>query len=160
MLAYIQRAFWALCLIAFFGCSAPYERKWECQTIDSNRKWNHTGRILLAPDNDYSHLELEIVKDAKKTRFYVNLLFLQACPNKEDPDFTTATIQMDGEEPYKAHFLLLKGGQKMIIPEDLASVLIDALLRGQDFSITIGRSSITASSATFLTAYEKLCENY
>jgi hypothetical protein len=114
------------------------------------------GRLILDPDSDHSHLELEIIRNSAGMRFYLNLLFLEALPCQEDPKRTCISIQFEDQEPWNAYPYLLAGGQRLLLPGDVADTLIQALLNGQSFMIQMGRTQIHVIPTQFVKTYERL----
>lgn len=151
-----QRALMALCLITLLGCSSPTCRQWEIQEILTKTPRFNAGRLLLAPDSDYSHLEMELVRNRSGIRFYLNLLFLQAPPYEDNPAYTTLEILFEGQEPWVVYPYLFAGGQRLLLPGDVADCLIQALLDNISFTIRIGRSQLSVVPTHFATLYERL----
>jgi hypothetical protein len=146
-----------LSLFYLSACSPTYQRKWELQeNITLTSKFN-SGRLILPPDTDSSNLELDITRSYSGTRFYVNLLSLQAPPLKEDPSRTRLEIKFEAdEEPWIVYPFLFRGGQRLLFPAEVAEALIDALFQGRTFTITIGRSTLLAIPDQFCEEYAKL----
>lgn len=153
----ILRAVLALCIIFLTGCTSSKCRQWELQEIGSKPRFNG-GRIILDPDTEFSYLELELIRNASGLYFYINLLFLEAQPWKEDPARTSITIQFEDRDPWIVHPYLLAGGQKILLPGNIADLLIQTLLDEQTFSIIMGRSQIQVPSTNFLKSLESLLE--
>jgi hypothetical protein len=146
-----------LSLFYLSACSPPYQRKWELQeNMTLTSKFN-SGRLILPPDSDCSNLELDITRSYSGTRFYVNLLSLQAPPLREDPSRTRLEIRFeDDEEPWIVYPFLFRGGQRLLFPAEVSETLIDALFQGRAFTISIGRSSLLAIPDQFCEEYAKL----
>jgi hypothetical protein len=156
MFLLLQRAFLALCLILHFACTPPHCRKWEIQDIANKIPCFNGGRLILGPDSDYSHLELEIIRNRSGIRFYINLLFLYAPPLQEDPSKTRVEILFEGQEPWIIYPNLLAGGQKLMLQEDVAEILIQAMRDQSSFILKIGRNQIKVIPDNFSIAYEQL----
>ena len=148
----------ALYFMILTACSTPTCRQWEIQEIVTNTPCFNGGRLTLDPDSDYSHLELELVRNSSGIRFYINLLFLQAPPWKEDPARTSLIIQFENQEPWTVHPYLLEGGQRLLLPGDIADVLVQALLDESFFTIQIGRSQVHVVFTQFTKNYKRLLD--
>lgn len=153
---FAQRAIPALCLIILCSCSAPKCREWEIQENLTQVPTFNAGRLILTPDTNYSHLELELVRNSSGLRFYLNLLLMEAHPMREDPTRTKAEILSENDEPELIYPYLLEGGQRLMLPGDSADTLIQRLLEDNSFIIKIGRSQITVIPDNFSKTYEKL----
>jgi hypothetical protein len=156
MFLVVQRVFIALCLIFLAGCSAPACRQWEIQEIETNIVCFKGGKLTLSSDSDYSHLELELIRNRSGIRFYLNILFLKAPPCKEDPSRTRLEIRFDDQEPWIVYPYLLEGGQRLLLPGDVADILVQNLLDGHSFTIQIGRSVINVVPDHFSVVYARL----
>lgn len=153
---FTQRAFPALCLLILCSCSTPKCREWEIQENLTQVPSFNAGRLILTPDTNYSHLELELVRNNSGLRFYLNLLLMDAPPLREDPTRTKAEILSENGEPELIYPYLLEGGQRLMLPGDDADALIQRLLEDNSFIIKIGRSQITVIPDNFSKAYEKI----
>lgn len=151
-----QGAVLALCIFFCCGCSSPACRQWELQEILTKRPCFNGGRLILGPDSNISQLEMELIRNRSGIRFYINLLFLQALPLKEDPCLTKVEIIFENQEPWIIYPYLLEGGQRLMLPQAISEQLIQALTEDRPFTVKIGRSQLTAIPDNFLAAYEKL----
>lgn len=152
----IKRALLALCLIFLWSCSTPTCRQWEIQEIVTKRPCFNGGRLLLEPDSNLSTMELELVRNRSGVRFYINLLLLQAPSCKEDSTCARVEVLFENQEPWLIYPYLLEGGQRLLIPDEVAKQLIQALSDQCSFTLKIGRSQIRVIPDNFLPAYEKL----
>ncbi len=140
------------------GCSGETLRQWQFEEVATNRLAFNGGKLSLPPDSDFSNLELELVRSASGTRFYLNLFTLRAPPLREEPNRTTVVIEFEQQEPWVVHPYLMEGGQKLLLPGEVSDYLIEALLEGIPFKIQIGRSSIQAISEGFQEGYQSLLD--
>lgn len=155
MFLFSQRALTVLCILLLSSCT-PACRKWEIQEIMTTRPCFNAGRLILGPSSGTSNLELELVHNQTGIRFYINLLFLQAQPSKDNPSLTKVEITFENDEVWIISPYLLEGGQRLLLAEDDAERLIQSLIEGCTFTIRIGRSQITVIPDNFLNSYEKL----
>lgn len=152
------RSLFLLLMAILASCSKESSHQWEFEEVRTIRPEFNGGRLILAPDTDYSNLELEIVRSSSGIRFYINLLLFQAYPWPQDPTLTTLTIQFDEQEPWVIHPYLLEGGQRLLLPGEIADTLIEALLQCQSFTIQIGRSQVNVSPTHFSEDYKALLD--
>lgn len=149
-------AYLALCLLTLIGCSGQTCHQWEIDEIVTKTPCFNGGRLILGPDSDCSHLEIELVRNSSGIRFYINLLFLRASPWPEDPARTSLIIQFKDQEPWIVHPYLLEGGQRLLLPGDIADILVQFLLDGFSFTIQMGRSQINVVPTQFIELYQRL----
>jgi hypothetical protein len=155
-LCLFSRNFLCLFLLLLSSCSTSACRQWEIQEIGSKIPCFNGGRLILEPDSDYSHLELEIIRNSSGIRFYINLLFLQASPWPKDPSRTCLTIQFSDQEPWMVYPYLLEGGQRLLLPRDVADILVQSILDENAFTLQLGRSQISVVSTNFMKSYQRL----
>jgi hypothetical protein len=153
-----QRAMLALCLAIPTACSRPACRQWEIEEIVTQNPCFNGGRLILSPDSDYSHVELELIRNASGIRFYINLLFLHAMPWNVDHTRTCVTIQIENQDPWTVYPYLLEGGQRLLLPSNVADILVQHLLDNQSFTIQIGHNQTNVLSHNFLKVYRQLLD--
>ena len=138
------------------SCSKPTPRSWEFDEIVTPTPAFNGRRIVLGPDSDFSNLELEIMKNSSGVRFYLNLLSFQAIPWKEDSSRSTVIIHFKEAPSWTVHPYLLEGGQRLLLPGNIADILIESLLNEQQFTIQLGRYQIEVVSINFPKYYQLL----
>lgn len=152
-----QRALSALCLIMLSSCSSKTCREWDVQTNITKCPLYSSGRLILSPESDQTNIELEIVRSYSGLRMYINILFLQAQPLPDDPSRTKAEIYFEGEdEPWTIYPFILEGGQRLLLPDDVAEYLLSVLEAGSTFQIKIGRYQTAIITDSFDKAYAEL----
>lgn len=149
------RAFAIVCLLMLLSCSMDKCRQWEMQEIVTQCPRFNGVRLLLSPDSDYSHLELELLLNSSGIYFFVNLLSFQARPCIDQPSRTQLEVLFDDKEPQVVYPYLLEGGQRLLLPEDIATSLIEALIESRSFALRIGRSKIAVVPTNFSNLYEQ-----
>lgn len=156
LFSFFQRAFIALFLLAITGCASKKCREWDMQ-VNLTRCPQFNGcRMILDPDGDHSHLEVEIVRTRSGLRFYINILFLQALPLAQNPGYTQAEIMFEGgEESFIIYPQILEGGQRLLVAPEVAENLIQTLIQGQSFTIKLGRLQTQVITTNFEEMYQK-----
>lgn len=154
---HLRRAFIALVLITFTGCNTKVSRDWNFQANLTKRPYYNGGRIFLEPEKEYDYLTIEIVRSRSGVRFYLNILFLQATPCSEDQTKTKVEVFFENEEkPWVIYPLILRGGQRLLLPTDASNYLIQVLLEGQSFDFKVGNYRTKATVNTFEECYQAL----
>lgn len=155
-----QRIFGVLCLCSLTACSYFFAvpcRQWTSIDTLTDHSCFNSGRLYLAPENDYSHLELEIDRSTSGVRMYVNVLFLCAPPCPDDTSRAIIEVYFEGEkEPKFIYCHRLKGGQRLLLTNEDADMLIEALLAERSFAIKIGHYQFKAVPDGFAILYDNL----
>ncbi len=104
---------------------------------------------------DYSSLSLEIVRTASGTRMYLNTYSLPLSPVSDNTNKIELTLSTEnGSCPVFVDSL--EGGQRLIIPSDVASDVICHLLEGKPVTLSIGRYQSTIIPDNFASVYHRL----
>ncbi len=152
----MQRVFIALCILTFLnGCSSPRCRQWIFNDVITSCPSHNSGRLLLQPNNDFSYLELEIVRSRSGVRMYLNILLMEARPSEENPQMTKVLILLS-DETLTVYANIFKGGQRILIPGEIADILIENLLDSQCSTIQLGARKIDIIPDQFQECYTKL----
>lgn len=146
-----------LCVLLSSCINPDKSRRWELLTDVTWKSNFNSARLILGVDNKTSYLSIEISRTHEKVYIYLNLLLFPAEPLKDNPHFTSATLLIDNDS-YTIFPFKLVGGQKLLLPDEIATLLIDALLEGKSVQINIGRSSIHLLTEGFEEAYKALME--
>jgi len=152
-----RRAFIALVFLMLTSCNTKASREWCFQANLTARPCYNGGRIFLEAEREYDYLEIEIVRSRSGIRFYLNILFLQAMPCLED--LTKAKVEVifeNEEEPWIIYSLILRGGQRLLLPTEVSNYLIQVLSEGQSFEFKVGNYHTKAIPETFEERYQAL----
>jgi hypothetical protein len=142
----------------FVSCSSSNEQQWQIdRTVVSNLDCN-LGRLTLPAINTYQGLELELVRSASGTRMYLNAFSLPF-PNDLEDLSKSAVILLIDEQVYVIKAERFMGGQRLLMPEDAASLIITTLVNDKSIQITVGRYRTTIISTRFVELYKQLNKN-
>ena len=156
IIRYIQRALIALCFITFLtGCSSPGCREWVFLNLMTTNPCYNSGKVILEPENSYSYLEMEMIRSHSGIRMYLNILLMQALPCPDNIKLTKVEIILP-DETLTIYADLLEGGQRLLIPEQIAGILIETLLNDQSFTIKVGLKKVVIIPNNFQESYFKL----
>lgn len=139
--------------ILMFSCSTPCREWILLQNETCNPKYN-SARLILEPDKSSCYLELELDRTCSGTRMYMNLNLFQAFPLDDNPCLTKAEMTID-EELITFYPTILTGGQRLLVPEEIANRIIETLIEGKILVLKLGRNQITVISAKFQENYEQ-----
>jgi hypothetical protein len=155
---FMQRALTALCTLSLLnGCSTPPCREWIFNDIIASCPSYNSGRLLLQPDNAYTYLEVEILRSKSGIRMYLNILLMEARPCEENPQKAKVEIIL-ADETLTVYAHILKGGQRLLLPGEVADLLIDTLLDDQCFTIQVGAKKIVIVPDRFQESYNKFLQ--
>jgi hypothetical protein len=145
----------ALFLFLLNACNTE-ERLWNFEDHASHYAPYSSKRLILNPESQTSHLEVELVKSHSGLRMYVNLLLFEALPLENQPKRTSLNIILDDGEEMTVYPYLLQGGQRLLLPEEISDLLINQLLCEHSFVISVGNKKTTVVFANFTELYDKL----
>lgn len=114
------------------------------------------GQLILEPQDEYSHLELELLRTSSGLYLYLNLLFLSTNPCLEQAGNRSIEILFEGEAPSIIEAYSLAGGGRLLFSEETADRLISALLHNSSFTLRIGQRQLLVIPDNFAPLYERL----
>jgi len=88
---------------------------------------------------------------------YINILLMEAVPCEDNSKKTKIDIILP-DETLTIYANLLQGGQRILIPGEIADLLIKTLLDDQTFTIQIGPKKLIVITDNFEASYTKLLE--
>lgn len=110
------------------------------------------------PCNQFRDIRFEIIKTECGYQYYISVFCIPLIPSCSYPASIKAHFSWnDGE--VNSDLEVLQGGQKVLLPEELANVLIENLLNGSDITVKLGRYSSIIPAEGFSEAYSKLLQD-
>lgn len=144
-----------LSLIFFLSACAPDCRRWEIDVTDETcLPLYNSGRMSLAT-GPCDNLELELDRGSSGLRMYINV-FAMALPHSQEDDQKTNVNVEILDETWTVLAERLQGGQRLLLPPEIADIIVDALLSNQLVNISVGRYHAEILSAGFKKHYDEL----
>lgn len=138
-----------------WSCHSTSCPEWHSQHIGSDSAAFRSDAFTFMTGSSPSQMELVISSTQQRTAMYINLLTFSASPLREDPSRTSAQVMFLGEEPWVIQPYILEGGQRLLVPGDVADILICRLREGDSFLLKIGRFEIQVTPFTIKKMFAK-----
>lgn len=148
----------SIVLLSFFlsSCTGNSCREWIVWTTETDCPQFNSGRMFLSPDASSNQIELEIDRGPSGIKMYLNLFCLPVAPLPNDPTKAAVELLIEGDESRIFYPIRYIGGQRLLCPEDIASLIIEKLLDEETVVIKIGRNKITVIPDNFADTYQAL----
>jgi hypothetical protein len=119
--------------------------RWAYNQIESGDKKFNSTKLSHFTSDLVNGLDLEFMRIAGEVRTYLNVHSLPIPSSKEDPKTTSGFLTI-GSEKYPFQACRHEGGQRLLLPQDISNILIEALSNNQTVHIKVFgyASSITA----------------
>lgn len=142
---------YALLLVLLSACSTPSH--WSSNEIRS-RTQEHDSTKLSYLSKDRAHgIDLEFLKTNQHLHIFLNVHSLPIPSNKNK----TAHLKLESSgkiSTCEAH--LLEGGQRLLLPEETASLLIESLKNQNDVTLTLPGYRTTVLAEDFSKKFHRL----
>lgn len=110
--------------------------------------------MFMPPQNPCMGLEVELVRNREDERMYLNV-FTSAIVGSDD-DLTKAKVFVVIDDvPEEVYANILKGNQRVLMPEDATAKIITALQEGQKVILATGRFEEEVRVLNFSDAYSR-----
>ncbi len=149
-----KRALLALFLLMNCSCSGP-SCQWQVQTCEGSTTSFSSARMYLAPANEYSGLELELVQTIDGLKMYINVYGLEI--PAEGPNSQNSRVFISFKD-HSYHFSALRftGGQKLLVPQYVQSEIVEYLQEGQSVHLQVGRYEADIYPDKFVDVFNKM----
>jgi len=124
-------AFLALLLLS---CSKPTH--WAFDQVHSNQKQFRSTKLTYRCRDPARGLDLELLQTAEHLHVYLNVHSIPVPPHKEDPHKVPLTLEISGETIHASAYRL-KGGQRFLLPDEIAERVIEAFHNQQEVSMAL-----------------------
>lgn len=149
-----KRSLWALPIVLLTSC-ATSGLCWKGGGVVGSAPAFGSARIILAPANEYSGLELEFVQSVEGLRLYLNVYGLEIPPEAEDSDSSRVYISFR-EHSYAFSARRFVGGQRLLIPPHVRDEIITYLQDDQPVFIQVGRYKADIYPDKFIELFKRL----
>ncbi len=149
-----RRALFALLLLMSCSCSGPCSQ-WQAQTCEGSSASFSSARIYLAPANEFSGLELELVQTVDGLRMYINVFGLEIPPEQPNSPNSRVFISFK-DHSYNFSAVRFTGGQRLLVPEHVQSEIVEYLQEGQSVHLQVGRYEAKIYPDKFVDLFNKM----
>lgn len=152
-----KRAIFVLFSFFFTACSST-PRQWESSCIKGNLPHYRSSRLCLSPENNFTGLEVDIIRLSCETRIYINSFGLEFKADRQSPEGFPIIegVMKFGEEEKTFEAYLLKGGHRLLLSEETAHEILELLHQNQTIEIIIDHTSTIIIPDRFSNEYKKL----
>ncbi len=141
-------------VILMSGCT-PKENPWKSSSISTKYAAYNSKRLTIEPKNKFRGIELEIIKNHKGLKGYLNIRSLTLPFSNCDSSKCAITVSTGAETRHYA-LDILKGRQRMLLSADALEFIIDSLSHQTNVDIATGRFHSTIPSEGFEKAFSKM----
>lgn len=138
-----------LCALFFFlqGCCKPCD--WDLESIQTRCPEFNSSRLHSLHKANYLGLELEIVRSTACERVYLNI---HGCPLPCGAD-SAVQVQVEEQEKVTIQATLFEGGQRLLLEDSGAQMIIQALCDGLLVTLQVGQYTTEFSPGNFGVLY-------
>jgi len=135
------------------SCSSPSSACWNYDEAITYYPCGNSAQITYSPEGIAKGLEIALCRNAEGIRLYLNLLVVPVCPDASGKfEFH---YEIDGNN-YTAAASVMRGGQRLLVDEESADMIINTFLNGQAVTFKFSMYNQTITSDKFLPCYQKL----
>ena len=149
-----KRALWALFLLMSSSCSGPCGQ-WQGQTCEGSIATFSSARMYLAPANEFSGLELELVQTVDGLRMYINVYGLEI-PTEQPGSHNSRVFISFKDHSYHFSAIRFTGGQKLLVPQYVLTEIVEYLQEGQSVHLQVGRYEANIYPDKFVDVFSKM----
>jgi len=119
-------------LLLSTACSS--QKDWNYQEVVSKSSQFDSALLQYHSANELTGVGVELIKGSFGTLGYLNVVARQIPPLPDNPETAIVVFEIDDEKiPYKAE--RMKGGQRLLLPDEATEKLIATLKSNQTITI-------------------------
>lgn len=138
------------CLLLLCACSS--HSHWTADQVRSDKKEFSSTKLSYLSSHG---IDVELLKIAERLNVYLNVHSLPVPPHQGNPKSALLKLEIDGEvlrcETYR-----LEGGQRLLLPEDITRVLLEALNNHKDATLILQGYRTTIKAEDFSEKFKQL----
>lgn len=139
-------------LLIFFLASCQSASSWKLEKTDSAETKYQSTRLCSKTKNAFRGLALELLQLHGRLHGYINV-FTQSLRSEKGEAKVTLSI---GGETYQDTAHLLKGGQRLLLKEEMVKLIVSSLSQGKVVLISLDGYEEEIQPEKFSAYYETL----
>jgi hypothetical protein len=138
--------------VLLVGCSS--HSHWAADRIHSGKKeFSSTKLTHLSPDPVHG-IDLELLKIEERVTVYLNIHSIPVPPHQGNPKNALVKLDIDGQT-HRCEAYRLEGGQRFLLPDEMGKLLIDALQRDKEVTLTLPGYRSTVKAEDFSEKFQR-----
>lgn len=147
-----KRVLAALFLVFFTSCSRPCQ-KWEVEKIQTHYSCFDSSQLNWQTTNRFSGIDIQILCTVNGTSVFLDIYTFEF-PFQENDPLKTQVVIVANDVHYEFLADRLAGGQRLLLPCEGCSLILDLLTASTSFTISVGCYSETVLPTNFSKAFE------
>lgn len=139
-------------------CYYSQDTVWKVNSICGACPGYRSTKVSNCICNAFRDIRLELVKTECDWRAFLVVQSIPLVPMCVDDAIITVKATACGEE-YIANCQIFEGGQRVLLPDDLAMHIVEKLMSETDVQVRVGRYCCTLPSCGFRKAYASMCKD-
>jgi hypothetical protein len=140
-----------LCLL--FSCGK--QDHWAFDQIRSEKKEFSSTKLTYCSRDPVHGIDVELLKTEEHLNIYLNIHSIPIAPLRENPNHIPLTINVEGKAWHGSAYRLT-GGQRFLLPSDIAQTLIEALKNHKEVALCLACYQTLLKPEDFASKYEQL----
>jgi hypothetical protein len=141
--------------LLLLGCST--RSHWTADRIHSEKKEFSSTKLTYFSPNPTQGIDLEFVKIEERVAVYLNVHSIPVPPHQGNSK--NALVKIDiAEMTHRCQAYRLEGGQRFLLPDEMARLLIDALQKGCEVTLTLPGYRTTLKAEDFSEKFHQFLE--
>ncbi len=141
--------------MSFLLLSCSKQSHWAFDQVHSDKKEFRSTKLTYYSRDPVHGIDLEFLNTEKHLNVYLNIHSIPIAPYKGDPKTALLSVDIEGET-IRCSAYRLAGGQRFLIPDDVAQALIEALKNSKEVSVSLVGYSTVFKPEDFSSKFEKL----
>lgn len=143
----------ATALALLFSCSQSSH--WTNDQVYSEQREHRSSKLCYHSKDPVHGIDLEFVQTQEQLKVYLNVHSIPIPPHQGDPKSAAVKLKCGSEQKSLIAYRL-EGGQRFLLPDNAAKMLIDSLKEGQDVSISLHGYRSTIKAEDFSKKFDRL----
>lgn len=139
--------------LILFSCSK--ESRWAFDEVYSDQAEFCSTKMTWRPPDPINSVHVELLNTQEHLRVYLNIHSTPVSAYRGDPQKALLIMDIDGEKS-QYEIRRLEGGQRFLLPDDIATALIEALQNQRSVTLSLPGYSSRLTLDDFSTKFQKL----
>ena len=139
--------------LLFFSCGK--QSHWAFDQVHSEKKEYCSTKLSYYAKDPIHGIDLEFLQTEQHLNVYLNIHSIPVPPYRGNPKSALVTLEIAGEKLFSEAYRL-EGGQRFLLPQEIADTLTWSLQSGQTVTLSLGTYRSTIAKEDFPSKFDQL----
>jgi hypothetical protein len=139
--------------LLLFSCNK--QSHWKNDQVHSDQKEHSSSKLCYLSNDPIHGIDIEFLRTQEHLKIYLNVHSVPVPAYQGNPKSASLKLVIDSE-PFSSEIYRLEGGQRFLLPDEIAETLIEALENDREVIVSLPGYRSIVKVEDFSTKFERM----